>query len=136
MVAVGTQRYIIPTLSVRESFRPTPGMISTVQGRGEMVNVRGSLIPLLRLYQHFGISPRISDPCQSMVVVVESAQEARCILVDDLLGQQEVVIKSLGDSFKNNRMLSGAAILGDGRVGLILDPRALVQIRESQALVA
>jgi two-component system chemotaxis sensor kinase CheA len=136
MVAVGTQRYIIPTLSVRESFRPTPGMISTVQGRGEMVNVRGSLIPLLRLYQHFGILPRTSDPCQSMVVVVESAQEARCILVDDLLGQQEVVIKSLGDSFKNNRMLSGAAILGDGRVGLILDPRALVQIRESQALMA
>ncbi|MEI8387533.1 MAG: chemotaxis protein CheA [Verrucomicrobiota bacterium] len=136
MVAVGTQRYIIPTLSVRESFRPTPGMISTVQGRGEMVNVRGSLLPLLRLYQHFGITPRTPDPCQSMVVVVESAQEARCILVDDLLGQQEVVIKSLGDSFKNNRTLSGAAILGDGQVGLILDPRALVQIRESQVLMA
>jgi two-component system chemotaxis sensor kinase CheA len=111
-------------------------MVSTVQGRGEMVNVRGSLIPLLRLYQHFGITPRTPDPCQSMVVVVESAQEARCILIDDLLGQQEVVIKSLGDSFKNNRMLSGAAILGDGRVGLILDPRSLVQIRESQALMA
>ena len=136
MVAVGDQRYIIPTLSVRESFRPTPGMISTVHGRGEMVNVRGSLSPLLRLYQYFEIAPRNTDPCQSMVVVVESAHEARCILVDDLLGQQEVVIKSLGDSFKNNRMLSGAAILGDGRVGLILDPRALVQIRESQATMA
>ena len=133
MVAVGAQRYIIPTLSVRESFRPTPGMISTVHGRGEMVNVRGSLSPLLRLYQYFELTPRNTDPCRSMVVVVESAHEARCILVDDLLGQQEVVIKSLGDSFKNNRMLSGAAILGDGRVGLILDPRALVQIRETQA---
>ena len=132
MVGVGDQRYIIPTLSVRESFRPIPEMISTVHGRGEMVNVRGSLIPLLRLYQYFGLTPRDTDPCQSMVVVVESAHEARCILVDDLLGQQEVVIKSLGDSFKNNRMLSGAAILGDGRVGLILDPRALVQIQESQ----
>ena len=136
MVAVGSQRYIIPTLSVRESFRPTPGMISTVHGRGEMVNVRGSLSPLLRLYQYFGLTPRNADPSQSMVVVVESAHEARCILVDDLLGQQEVVIKSLGDSFKNNRMLSGAAILGDGRVGLILDPRALVQIRESQSGMA
>jgi two-component system chemotaxis sensor kinase CheA len=136
MVAVGDQRYIIPTLSVRESFRPTPGMISTVQGRGEMVNFRGRLTPLLRLYQYFGLTPRNTDPCRSMVVVVESAHEARCILVDALLGQQEVVIKSLGDSFKNNRMLSGAAILGDGLVGLILDPRALVQIRESQAIVA
>ena len=130
MVAVGDQRYIIPTLSVRESFRPFPEMISTVQGRGEMVNVRGSLRPLLRLYQYFGLTPRNTDPCQAMVVLVESAHESRCILVDDLLGQQEVVIKSLGDSFKNNRMLSGAAILGDGRVGLILDPRALVQIQE------
>jgi len=136
MVSVGSQRYIIPTLSVRESFRPTPDMLSTVQGRGEMVNVRGSLLPLLRLCQHFGITPRSTDPSQSMVVVVESAHEARCILVDDLIGQQEVVIKSLGDSFKNNHMLSGAAILGDGRVGLILDPRSLVQIRETQTIMA
>lgn len=136
MVAVGSQRYIIPTLSVRESFRPTPGMISTVHGRGEMVNVRGKLSPLLRLYQYFGIRPRNTDPCQSMIVVVESAHDSRSILIDDLLGQQEVVIKSLGDSFANNHMLSGAAILGDGRVGLILDPRALVQIQGSQAVMA
>ncbi len=134
LVSISDQRYIIPTLSVRESFRPTSGMISTVHGKGEMVNVRGKLCPLLRLYDVFGSSPRSTDPTESMVVVVESAHEERCILVDDLLGQQEVVIKSLGDSFKNNRMLAGATILGDGRVGLILDPRALVQIREFNTL--
>lgn len=134
LVSISDQRYIIPTLSVRESFRPTHGMISTVHGKGEMVNVRGKLCPLLRLYDVFGSSPRSTDPTESMVVVVESAHEERCILVDDLLGQQEVVIKSLGDSFKNNRMLAGATILGDGRVGLILDPRALVQIREFNTL--
>jgi two-component system chemotaxis sensor kinase CheA len=65
--------------------------------------------------------------------VVESAHEERCVLVDDLLGQQEVVIKSLGETFKNNRLLAGAAILGDGCVGLILDPRALVQINEGRS---
>lgn len=136
LIVVGDQRYILPTLSVRESFRPTPGMISTVHGKGEMVNVRGKLIPLLRLYELFGVEPRSKDPCQSMVVVVESAHEERCVLIDELLGQQEVVIKSLGDTFKNNRLLSGAAILGDGRVGLILDPRALVQVRETLASAA
>ena len=130
LIAIGDQRYIIPTLSVQESFRPTPGMISTVHGKGEMVNVRGKLCPLLRLYKVFGTTPRSEDPSETMVVVVESAHEERCILVDDLLGQQEVVIKSLGESFKNNRMLAGATILGDGRVGLILDPRALVQIHD------
>jgi two-component system chemotaxis sensor kinase CheA len=136
VVRVGDQRYIIPTLSVRESFRPAPGMISTVCERGEMVNVRGKLRPMLRLYDYFGVQPRTTDPCESLVIVVESAHEERCVLVDDLLGQQEVVIKSLGDHFKNNRALAGAAILGDGRVGLILEPRTLVQIDHSAALAA
>ena len=136
LVSIGNQRYILPTLSVRESFRPTKGMISTVHGKGEMVNVRGKLCPLLRLYDLFGVTPRSKDATDSMVVVVESAHEERCILVDDLLGQQEVVIKSLGETFKNNRLLAGAAILGDGCVGLILDPRALVQINEGRARAA
>jgi two-component system chemotaxis sensor kinase CheA len=136
VVRVGDQRYIIPTLSVRESFRPTPGMISTVCERGEMVNVRGKLRPMLRLYDYFAVEPRSIDPCESLVIVVESAHEERCVLVDDLLGQQEVVIKSLGDHFKNNKVLAGAAILGDGRVGLILEPRALVRIDFTDALAA
>jgi two-component system chemotaxis sensor kinase CheA len=136
VVRVGDQRYIIPTLSVRESFRPTPDMLSTVCKRGEMVNVRGKLRPMLRLHDYFSVEPRTTNPCESLVIVVESAHEERCVLVDDLLGQQEVVIKSLGDHFKNNRALAGAAILGDGRVGLILEPRSLVQIEHADALAA
>jgi chemotaxis protein histidine kinase CheA len=61
-----------------------------------------------------------------LVIVVESANQQRCILVDELIGKQEVVIKSLDERFKQNKVLAGAAILGDGKVGLILDPRALV----------
>jgi two-component system, chemotaxis family, sensor kinase CheA len=123
---VGDQRYIFPTLSVCESFRPTPQMITTVYGKGELVKVRGNLRPMLRLHEYFDIEPASTDPYQSIVIVVESVNRQRCILVDELIGKQEVVIKSLDERFKTNKALAGAAILGDGKVGLILDAQALV----------
>ena len=89
LVGVGEQRYIIPTLSVRESFRPLPGMISTVHGRGEMVNVRGRLTPMLRLGNHLHTPVKSADPTQGIVVVVEAGQDSRCLLVDELIGKQE-----------------------------------------------
>jgi two-component system chemotaxis sensor kinase CheA len=127
IVSVGGERYIIPTLSVRESFRPKPEMISTVHERGEMVNVRGKLCPLLRLYQYFNQPTKITNPSEGIVVVVESGQQARCLMVDELIGKQEVVIKSLGGALKRNPAIAGGAVLGDGRVGLILNVDALVK---------
>jgi two-component system, chemotaxis family, sensor kinase CheA len=125
---VGDERYIIPTLSVRESFRPRADMIRRVQGKAEVINVRGRLIPLLRLYECFGLKPASTDPTQSIVVVAQSGTSYRCLLVDGLLHKQEVVIKNLNElMIHKNRTLAGAAILGDGRVGLILDVNALVQ---------
>ena len=124
---VGEERYIFPTLSVCESFRPVPSMISRVQGKGEVVKVRDRQCPILRLYNHFNITPRTTDPCEGLLIVVESASQRRCIMVDELIGKQEVVIKSLDERFKTNKCIAGAAILGDGLVGLILDPRELVQ---------
>ena len=129
LVGVGDQRYIVPTLAVRESFRPLPGMVSTVQGRGEMVSVRGRLTPMLRLGRHLNTAARATDPTQGIVVVVESGQDSRCLFVDELIGKQEVVIKSLGDMFRNQTEFAGAAILGDGRVGLILDINSLVKLK-------
>ena len=123
---VGPERFIVPTLCVRESFRPSAAMISTVQGRGEMVSVRGQLSPLLRLYQQFGLQPESTDPTQSIVIMVDTNRHHRCLLVDRLIGKQEVVIKGLGNTFKQSQGLAGAAILGDGRVGLILDVNGLV----------
>ena len=128
IVRVGTERYIIPTLSVRESFRPNPDMISSVHERGEVLNVRGRLCPLLRLYNYFDQPPLITDPTEGIVVVVESGEHARCLLVDELIGKQEVVIKSLGGALKKNAALAGGAILGDGRVALILNVDALVKL--------
>jgi two-component system chemotaxis sensor kinase CheA len=129
IVGVGDQRYILPTLGVRESFRPDREMLSTVQQRGEVVNVRGGLSPLLRLYDHFGVTPRNTDPTKGVVVVVGNERENRCLLVDQLLGKQEVVIKGLGETFQGTRGLAGAAILGDGSVGLILDVDAFVRLK-------
>ncbi len=133
LVAIGDQRFVVPTLSVRESLRPLPGDVTTVHGRGELVNVRGRLVPLLRLSQHFGVTPRAATPADGIVVVVEAGQECRGLLVDDLLGKQEVVIKNLGETFTGRRGFAGAAILGDGRVGLILDTNALVRLKPNAA---
>jgi two-component system chemotaxis sensor kinase CheA len=134
IVSVGGERYILPTLSVRESFRPTQQMLSSVHARGEMVNVRGRLSPLLRLYEHFVVQPESPNPTEGILVVIEADGADRCILVDRLLGKQEVVIKSLGETFKQNPALAGAAILGDGRVGLILDVNALVKLKGTLSL--
>jgi two-component system chemotaxis sensor kinase CheA len=128
IVGVGSERYIIPTLSVRESFRPRTEMLSTVHERGEMVNVRGKLCPLLRLHRYFDQPAKITEPSQGIVVVVESGDHFRGLMVDELIGKQEVVIKSLGGAMKNNPALAGGAVLGDGRVGLILNVDALVRL--------
>jgi len=126
VIGVGAERYILPTLSVRESFRPTAEMISRIQNRAEVVNVRGRLIPLLRLHEIFGIQASATDPTQGIVVVVQSGANVRCLLVDALLHKQEVVIKNLNEMMVHkNPAFAGATILGDGRVGLILDVNAL-----------
>lgn len=131
LVGVGEDRYIIPTLSIRESFRPRPGMVSTIHGRGEVVSVRGRQTPILRLGRHLGTPAKAEDPTEGIIVVVESGEDARGLLVDELIGKQEVVIKNLGSTFRNQNLLAGAAILGDGRVGLILDVDTLVRCRIS-----
>jgi two-component system chemotaxis sensor kinase CheA len=128
--SVGSERFILPALSVRESFRPEPQMISTVHGRAEMVSVRGQFSPLVRLYERFGLQPETTDPGKAIIVVVESNNRVCGLLVDRLLGKQEVVIKGLGEALKRSRAIAGAAILGDGRVGLILDVNGLVPASE------
>jgi len=135
LVGVAGERYVIPTLSVRESFRLQPEMVSTLQGRGEMVMVHGRLVPLLRLRHRLGLDGA-APAGAGVVVVVEAGADSRCLLVDDLIGKQEVVIKDLGEVFRDRTDFAGAAILGDGRVGLILDVAALVQLRGRQGEAA
>jgi two-component system chemotaxis sensor kinase CheA len=102
-------------------FRPTEDMLSTVQGTAEMALVRGGLMPIVRLHRRFTIEPRTTSLTEGTLLVTESEGRAFCLFVDDLIGKQEVVIKSLGRRFKDVAGVAGCAILGDGRVGLILD---------------
>lgn len=127
VVQVGEEQYIIPTISIQESFRPRPEDFSTVTEQGELVNVRGSLIPLLRLYQLWNIEPKTTDPTKALVVIVENVGRRACVMVDELVGQQQIVIKNLGDQFRDVRGITGATILGNGRVGLILDVDGLIK---------
>lgn len=125
VVGVGGQRYIVPIFAVREMLKPPEESISTLQGRQEMAMVRGSLLPLVRLHQRFQVKPRFENPWDSLLIVSESGGRQFCLMVDELIGKQEVVIKSLGETMANIAGVAGGAILGDGRVGLILDLEGL-----------
>ncbi|HEV2619926.1 MAG TPA: chemotaxis protein CheA, partial [Acidobacteriaceae bacterium] len=121
VLMVGDQRYIAPIFAIREVFRPRQEMLSTVHGKGEMVMVRGGLLPIVRLHRSFAIQPRTTSLTEGSLIVTESEGRCFCLFVDELIGKQEVVIKSLGRRFKDIAGIAGCAILGDGRVGLILD---------------
>lgn len=126
LVRVGTNLYIIPLLSIVESLRPSPESIKTVEAKGEVMLVRGEYVPLVRLYEHFGIVSDFVNPWEALVVVVESGESRLGIMVDDLVGQQQIVIKSLDNYITRSRALSGAAIMGDGTVALIIDVHGLL----------
>ncbi|MBU0728829.1 MAG: chemotaxis protein CheA [Proteobacteria bacterium] len=126
IVRVGNERYIIPTISIQESMRPLRENYNTVHGKGETLMVRNSLVPIIRLYEKFGVEPSQKDPCQGIVVIIENEGRQRALMVDELLGKQEVVIKSLGGYMKDIPGVAGGTILADGRVGLILDMAGII----------
>ena len=120
---VDEERFIIPTLNVQETFKPYKEHYHTIENKGEMIMVRDTLLPLVRLKRLLGLDGggRAENPWDKLMVVVENQQRRICLIVDELLGREEVVIKSLGGWLKNVKGIAGGAILGDGRVGLILD---------------
>lgn len=128
IVKVGKQKYILPILSIEQSVRPKPEQVSTVQGRGELCMIRNDLLPLLRLHRLFNVIPQTENPSESLVVIVQDNNRRVCLLVDELLGQEQVVIKSLGDGIDKVPGISGGAVLGDGNVSLILDVPGLMEL--------
>jgi two-component system, chemotaxis family, sensor kinase CheA len=125
LLRVGSQRFILPTTSIHMSLRPDAGAVSTVVGRGEMVMLRGSLLPVIRLHRLFRTPGAIEELTQALLVIIDDGDRRSALMVDELLGQQQVVAKSLGEGIGKVEGVSGGAILGDGRVGLILDPAGL-----------
>jgi two-component system chemotaxis sensor kinase CheA len=122
LVKVGEERYIVPTVNIHLSFRPQSDDLSTAQGRGEMVMLRGELMSLYRLHHLFNVKGAIEDPTEGLLIIMSDGSRRYALLVDELLSQQQVVAKSLGDGIGKIPGVFGGAILGDGNVGLILDP--------------
>jgi two-component system, chemotaxis family, sensor kinase CheA len=126
-VGVGEEVYILPLSSVVESFQVQPGVIKTIGGSGRVVEVRDEYMPVLELEQVFGV-PRFDFDNVSGIMVVAEAEGGRvALLVDELLGQQQVVVKNLEANYRKVTDVSGATIMGDGRVALILDVGSLVR---------
>ena len=126
IIRVSDERYIIPTLNIQESFRPLEADYFTLKGEGEMIQVRDNLIPLIRLDQLLRLNGgsnghKDKKPWERLVVVVENQERKMCLLVDELVSQEEIVIKNLGGWLKDVKGIAGSTIMGDGKVGLILD---------------
>ena len=130
VIRIGNERYIVPTVAMNESLRPPKESYVTVQGRGELINVRNNLMPLIRLHELFGVAPRYLNPWDALVLVVGENSKSYCLLADEIIGRQEVVIKSLGESMRHVVGVSGGAILGDGKVALIVDVKGVVSLHE------
>ena len=126
--SLGGDVYIFPLLSVIESLRPKAGEVKSIAGRGEMVMVRGNPAPLLRLHRLFHCPDAIADPTRGLVVIVEHQQNKLGILVDELLGQMQVVMKSIETNYEKVEGISAATILGDGQVAFILDVPGLCRL--------
>lgn len=128
IVSCGSERYIVPSLSIVQSFQPTAEMLRNPCDHGEQIALRGELFPLLRVREFLGAAG-VDPPIErAQVVVVEGAGKKFGLLVDDVLAQQQVVIKPLGETLSESEFLAGGAILSDGLVGLILNVDRLANL--------
>jgi len=134
IVRVGQERFIVPLTHIHMSFRPEPSMLSTVVGHGEVVLLRGELMPIVRLHRLFDVSDAVQSPLEGLLMIVGDGNRRTALLVDELLGQQQVVAKTLGAALGKVPGVSGGAILGDGRVGLILDVNETVALAQTDAI--
>ncbi|HEX5227425.1 MAG TPA: chemotaxis protein CheA, partial [Bryobacteraceae bacterium] len=130
LLKVGAETYVLPLVSIVESIRPQAAQLRRLAGEAECVVVREEPLPLVRLHQMFGIGGAVADPCQGLTVIVEHGGKRLALLVDELLGQQQVVIKSLETHFRKVEGALGATILGNGRAALILDVAGLAGVAQ------
>lgn len=125
MVEVGKEKYAIPLGNINGIEDIMKSEISSVQSK-EVINLRGRVIPILRLHELLDIPKPEEDPENLIVVIMQKGEQQVGLIIDNLIGQQETVIKSLGRHITNDKLFSGATILGDGEVALILDTNTLI----------
>jgi two-component system chemotaxis sensor kinase CheA len=127
-IKVGEENFIIPMNAIYEFIQPAPEHLKTVKGKGEVVKVRDNYITLTRLHSLFNIEAKETDPTKAIVVVVHDEGKKTCLLVDEILGQQQAVVKSLEDNYTYVEGMAGATILGNGNVAMILDISTIIKM--------
>lgn len=135
VVSVGAERYVLPLTSIIELLRPNDESVSNLVGHGDLIHIRGEYVRLLYLHKIFNIKDAITNPTDALVVLVEIEGGNKIgVVVDEVIGQQQVVIKSLESNYRQIEGISAATILGDGRVALILDVAGMRQILMTSAV--
>lgn len=127
-VAVGDQLFIMPLTYITESLKPQAADIRTVRGQGRVVQVRGEYLPVIALYEALGLQPATTQIHDGILVILDAEGSKAALFVDTLVGQHQVVIKSLESNYRRVAGVSGATIMGDGSVALILDAVGLVNM--------
>ncbi|MDH5559505.1 MAG: chemotaxis protein CheW [Deltaproteobacteria bacterium] len=128
VVAVGENRFILPILDVDQTVTPDKSSLKGFQGRDdEFFLLAGDLIPIVRIYRIYHIEPLVKDPSEAVIVVVNDGNKKYGLMVDELIHRQQIVIQNMGERFSGLKGISGGTILGDGRVGLIIDPVSFIQ---------
>ncbi len=130
-IAVGDQVYIVPLSFISESLQPRAEDVKEISGQGQVVHVRGEYVPLIALHKVFNIVPRVTNPAEGILVLLEAEGKKVALFVDELVGQHQVVIKSLETNYRKVAGVSGATIMGDGRVAMIMDVGGLVKLAQA-----
>jgi two-component system chemotaxis sensor kinase CheA len=134
VLKVGAQSYILPLANIVESLRPEPDQINLVANASQLLRIRGEYVPLVYLHRIFRVANGIDDPTKALVIIVEMEDGSKMgLVVDEIVGQQQVVIKSLEENFDPIRGVAAATILGNGRVSLILDVAGIKQLTETES---
>jgi two-component system chemotaxis sensor kinase CheA len=125
IVRVGSLTFIVPLLAVVEAIRPKADDIRKMKRDNELVEIRGEFIPLVRLHRKLNIDCEFSDPADAVLLVLQHVDSKQCLMVDEIVDQRPVVIKNLDDNFVQVPGMTGASIMGDGKVSFILDVAAI-----------
>jgi two-component system chemotaxis sensor kinase CheA len=130
-VKVGNETYVLPLNNVLESLQPSAENLHSVKGERHLIRVRGEYLPLIMLHQIFEVPGAKSDPLASILVIVQAGSDRCALMVDELLGQHQVVVKNLETNYRKVPGISAATILGDGSVALIVDVAALAKVQDA-----
>ncbi len=134
-VSLGENLFVIPLNSIIETLQPKIENLKSVAGEGAMVQTRGEYLPIIPMHKAFNIASQVTDPTLGMLVIVEAHGKKAALLFDELVGQQQVVIKSLETNFRKVNGISGATILGDGTVALIVDVPNIIKLGQASTAI-